>query len=204
MQIRTVCPYSFGANTYIVSSGGEAYLVDPAVSVQAITDAVAEEGLFLKGILLTHGHFDHTVSVDTARKALAAPLYVHKNDAVMLTDGRKNAYYEFYGKECVHSPAERLIADEDTVSIGNEKLTVLHTPGHSGGSVCYLAENFIITGDTLFAESVGRCDLWSGSSEQLSASLKKLRLLPPDLRIYPGHGAPSTLGNALDNAAYYI
>lgn len=204
MQIRTVCPYSFGANTYIVYSGNQAFLVDPAVSVRAITSAVSEEGLFLKGILLTHGHFDHTVSADTVREALGIPLYVHERDAVMLTDGRKNAYYEFYGKECVHKPAERLLTDGDTVCIGDEKLTVLHTPGHSGGSVCYLADSFIITGDTLFAESVGRSDLWSGSGELLRASLEKLRLLSPDLKIYPGHGAPSTLGNALDNAAYYI
>lgn len=204
MQIRTVCPYSFGANTYIVYSGSQAFLVDPAVSVRAITSAVSEEGLFLKGILLTHGHFDHTVSADTVREALGIPLYVHERDAVMLTDGRKNAYYEFYGKECVHKPAERLLTDGDTVCIGDEKLTVLHTPGHSGGSVCYLADSFIITGDTLFAESVGRSDLWSGSGELLRASLEKLRLLSPDLKIYPGHGAPSTLGNALDNAAYYI
>lgn len=204
MQIRTVCPYSFGANTYIVYSGSEAFLVDPAVSVQAITSAVSDEGLFLKGILLTHGHFDHTVSIDTVRAALGIPLYVHERDAVMLTDGRKNAYYEFYGKECVHKPAERLLADNDKLRLGNEELTVIHTPGHSGGSVCYLADSFIITGDTLFAESVGRSDLWSGSGERLSASLEKLRTLPQSLKIYPGHGAPSTLGNALDNAAYYI
>ena len=204
MQIKSVCPYSFGANTYVIYSGSEAVVVDPAVSVEAIMSAVGEEGAQLVGILLTHGHYDHTVSVDTLRRATAVPAYIHSEDAVMLTDGKKNAYFEFYGKECVHSPADIMLEDGDTVSLGNEQIRVVHTPGHSGGSVCFDCGDFLVTGDTLFGESIGRCDLWGGSEELMRSSLERLRGFDGSLAIYPGHGAPSRLGNALDNAAYYL
>ena len=204
MEIKTVCPYSFGANTYIIFSGNSAMCVDPSVSVEKITNAVAERGAVLEGILLTHGHFDHTIALDTLRKATSVKAYIHKNDAVMLTDVRKNAYYDFYRKESRYEPADVLLSDKDVIYLGNETLTVIHTPGHSGGSVCFLAEDFIITGDTLFADSIGRTDLWSGDMTAMSASLERLRVLSPTLRLYAGHGAPSTLGSALDNAAYFF
>lgn len=204
MEIRSVCPYSFGANTYLIVSGTHALAVDPTVSVSALLSAAAEADAALDGILLTHGHFDHTVSVDTVRDALYIPAYVHEDDAIMLTDGRKNAYFEFYGKECVHAAADKLMRDGDLIRLGSEHLSVIHTPGHSPGSVCFLGEGFMVTGDTLFADSIGRCDLWGGSQELIAASLRRLRAYAQDLRIYPGHGAPSRLGDALDNAAYFL
>ena len=204
MEIITVCPYSFGANTYLIFSDNHALVVDPAVSVDKITNAVAERGATLEGILLTHGHFDHTVSLDTLRRATKVGAYIHESDAVMLTDGRKNAYYDFYGKESRYAPAEHLVRNGDVIPLGDEALTVLHSPGHTGGSVCFLSDVFIVTGDTLFADSIGRTDLWSGSMEEMRASLAALRELPRSLTIYPGHGAPAELGHALDNSAYYL
>ena len=204
MEITTVCPYSFGANTYLIVSGGEALVVDPAVSVEQITNAAAERGAVLKGILLTHGHFDHTVALDTLRRALPIEAYIHEQDAEMLTDGRKNAYYDFYGKECKYAPAENLLRDGSIIPIGDETLSVIHTPGHTKGCVCFLGDGFLVTGDTLFADSIGRTDLWGGSVTAMSASLEKLRTLPQDLKIYPGHGAPAILGGALDNSAYFF
>ena len=204
MEITTICPYSFGANTYLIFSGNQAMVVDPAVSVEKITNAVAERGAVLTGILLTHGHFDHTVALDTLRKALPIKAYIHKADNIMLTDGKKNAYFDFYGKESRYAPAEVLLEDGDVIQIGNEELRVIHTPGHTGGCVCYLGDGFLVTGDTLFADSIGRTDLWSGSIEAMSASLDRLRQFPADLKIYPGHGAPAILGGALDNSAYFF
>lgn len=204
MEISTVCPYSFGANTYLIVSGGEAFVVDPAVSVEKITNAAAEKGAVLKGILLTHGHFDHTVALDTLRRALSIEAYIHVGDAEMLTDGRKNAYYDFYGKESKYAPAENLLRDGDIIPIADETLTVIHTPGHTKGSVCFLGDGFLVTGDTLFADSIGRTDLWSGSVTSMSASLDRLRALPQNMKIYPGHGAPAILGGALDNSAYFF
>ncbi len=204
MQIYSVCPYSFGANTYIIVSGTHALVVDPAVSVEAIVSAAAEQGAQIEGILLTHGHFDHTVSIDTVRDALKIPAYIHSHDAIMLTDGRKNAYFDFYGKECVHKPTDKTLEDGDIVPLGDESVKVIHTPGHTGGCVCFDCGDFLVTGDTLFADSIGRTDLWSSSTADMARSLEALRALSPTLKIYPGHGAPSTLGRALDNAAYYL
>lgn len=204
MKIKAVCPYSFGANTYLIVSGGHALVVDPAASVEAIMSAVFAENAVLDGILLTHGHFDHTVSLDTLRRATAVEAYIHEDDAVMLTDGKKNAFYTFYGKECVHAPAERSLTDGEIIRLGDEEIRVIHTPGHSGGSVCFDCGDFIVTGDTLFAESIGRCDLWSGSEALMQSSLELLRALSPSLTVYPGHGAPARLGDALDNAAYFL
>jgi len=202
MKIRTVCAESFGANTYLLISGCHALAVDPAVSVNAILEAVREEDAFLEGILLTHGHFDHVLSLEGLRAASGVDAHIHEDDAIMLTDGKKNAFYEFFGKERTYGAAEQLLQDGQTLRLGDEKITVLHTPGHTQGSVCFLCDDFLVTGDTLFAESFGRCDLWSGDIEQMRASLSFLRSLDGKLTIYPGHGASSSLRDALDNVAY--
>ena len=204
MKVISVCGQAFGANTYALISGSEALIVDPAVSVSAILEAIRAEDAYPIGILLTHGHFDHILSLDTLRQAIGIEAYIHKCDAVMLTDGKKNAFYEFFGTERVYAPAERLLSDGDKIPLGNEEITVIHTAGHTGGSVCYYSDGLLISGDTLFAEGIGRCDLWSGDAEQMRLSLKRLSALPKNTVIYPGHGPSSTLGNALDNAVYIM
>jgi len=204
MKIITVCPESFGANCYLLISNGRALVVDPAPSSGAIQNAALAENAVIDGIILTHGHFDHIVSVDTLRRALCVPLYIHKDDAVMLTDGKKNAFYDFYGMERKYSPADVLLDDGDTLKCGDEEIKVIHTPGHSMGSVCYLFSDGMITGDTLFSDSIGRCDLWGGSDTLIAASLEKLRGYPPKTKIYPGHGPSAILGGALDNASYFL
>ena len=204
MKIISVCPESFGSNTYILVSGSHALIVDPAVSVSAILSAVTGEDAIPEGILLTHGHFDHIISLDSLRNASDIQAYIHEDDAIMLTDGKKNAFYEFFGKERTYAPAEHLLSDGQLISLGDESIKVIHTPGHTQGSVCYHCGDFLITGDTLFAESFGRCDLWSGSIEMMSASLSALRRLDGSLTIYPGHGTSSSLRDALDNVAYLL
>ena len=204
MKIVSVCAESFGSNTYLLVSGGEAMVVDPSISVSAIMSAAAAENAIITGILLTHGHFDHIISVDTLRDATGVPALIHGEDAIMLTDGKKNAFFEFFGKERTYRPAERLLSEGDTVSIGGEEIKVIHTPGHTKGSVCYLCGDILVTGDTLFAESFGRCDLWGGSIELMGDSLRRLSALPRGTTIYPGHGASSELWNALDNVAYLM
>ena len=207
MKILCLCPKSFAANTYLLVSGNDALVIDPAVSVDAICKALDSENAKLCGILLTHGHFDHTVSVDILRDRFRVPLMIHRADAPMLTNGMINGFYDFYGSECVHRPADRLLNDGETITLGNEKVRVMSTPGHSPGSVCYICPDvdgdFIVTGDTLFSNSIGRCDLWEGNESKMIESLKKLRTLPADTQIYPGHGPDHTLGAALENALYY-
>lgn len=204
MTVIFIRPPSFGANGYLLISGTHALAVDPAPQAEEFLSAAKQQGVTIEGILLTHGHFDHITSVDALRDATACPLMLHEADAPMLTDGKKNAYTLFYGTPYVRRPAERLLTDGEEIPLGDETVRVLHTPGHSPGSVCFLCGDTLLTGDTLFSDSIGRCDLWGGSERHIRSSLQQLRTLQKDLRILPGHGAPSTLGAALDNAAYYL
>ena len=208
MKIVSICPNSYAANTYLLLSRDKALVVDPSVSLAAIERVLLQNGAELCGILLTHGHFDHTVSVDTIRDKYDIPLMIHKGDAPMLTDGRINGFFDFYAQECTHRAAERLLCDGEIITLGDESLRVINTPGHSPGSSCFLcpSENgdFLISGDTLFANTVGRCDLWMGSEDTMLNSLRLLKKLDPKITIYPGHGPSHDLGGALETALYYI
>lgn len=204
MKIVTVCGQSFGANTYLLISAGQAFVIDPSVSVESIANAAADEGASIAGVLLTHGHFDHVLSLDRLCENLKIPSYIHERDAEMLTDGKKNAFYEFFGKERVFRAADRLLCDGEQITLGDERITVIHTPGHTNGSVCYLSGDILVTGDTLFAEAIGRCDLYGGSPVLMRESLRRLEGLDGGIRIYPGHGPSSSLRNAIDGAYYYL
>ena len=198
MKIVSICPDSFAANTYLLVSGNQALVIDPSVSVSAIERSLVQESAELCGILLTHGHFDHTISVDTLRAKFPVPLMIHKGDAPMLTNGKINGFYDFYGKECTHRSAEKLLADNEEIVLGNESIKVVSTPGHSPGSICLLCKDddgndFIVTGDTLFAGSIGRCDLWQGDENKMRSSISLLSNFDGDTVIYPGHGASAPL-----------
>ena len=206
MKIFPICPKSFASNTYLLVSGDSAILVDPSVSIDSVDKALKTHNATLIGGLLTHGHFDHIISIDTLRERYNVPIYIHKNDACMLTDGTLNGFYTFFQRDCVHKPADILFEDGDEISVGNEKIKVIHTPGHSKGSSCFTFTDedkiAIITGDTLFANSVGRCDLYGGNTQELVNSIKTLSSFDKDIDIFPGHGEQSTLGEALDCVSY--
>ena len=209
MQIFSICPKSFASNTYLLVSKGSAIIVDPSVSVDAIAKKLDEENVELKGVLLTHGHFDHIVSIDTLRERYDVPVYIHEEDACMLTDGHINGFYLFFKRDCVHNPADMLFKDGYKIPLDDEFITVLHTPGHSRGSCCFIFNDgeqgtSLITGDTLFSNSVGRCDLFGGDEAEMATSIKKLFTFDKKSPIYPGHGESCALGAALDNVAYYF
>lgn len=201
MKLFLLCPRSFGANTYLLVSGGSALAVDPCVSVDAIRRALDEADASLKGILLTHGHFDHTASVDKLRDAIPVPLMIHAEDAEMLTNGMINGYFDFFGRPQVFRPADKLLSDGDLIRLADEEIRVLHTPGHSRGSCCFLAEgedgDMILSGDTLFSDNIGRCDLYGGDESAIVKSLKAVSKLNRDAVIHPGHGGSARLGDAL-------
>ena len=199
MLIRSIAPQSFASNCYLAVSGGHALVVDPAVSLSAILTSLGEEGATCEGIVLTHGHFDHMLTLDELRRAFPdAPVYIHREDASYLGDSQKNAFTFFFHQDRVWQAADKLLVDGDTISLGDERVRIVHTPGHTPGSICMqCGENDLITGDTLFDGGYGRCDLFGGSFTCLLESLHKLDKLPEQLTIYPGHGGTARLGAAL-------
>lgn len=205
MTITNLFPGSFASNCYLAEDNGQAVIIDPSASAASILRRLKEDGCEPVGILLTHGHFDHVMSLDTLRQHADIKAYMHKDDAPMLPDGTKNAFTLFFGQDKAYAPADGYLAEGDTFKVGNAVLKVIHTPGHSPGSVCYLCEEagILITGDTLFADNIGRCDLWGGSHTAIMQSLKRLRALDGNLTIHPGHGDTSKLSRALDLALYY-
>ena len=206
MEIISLPTVGFTSNCFIVHNGKEAFVVDPSISEKKILKALEERGLNLKGILLTHGHFDHIWRAQEIREETRAPLYVHELDNEMLIDADKNAYRTFTGNDFTIKKADVLLRNGDVIELGDEKITVLHTPGHTRGSVCYDTGDSIITGDTIFAEGFGRCDLYGGNMSALKESIKKLtEMAKTENRwLYSGHGESSTLRKATENLKYYF
>lgn len=205
MRIINLFPGSYGSNCYLIEENGHALIVDPSASASAILRRLREDDCTPDAILLTHGHFDHILSVDTLRQAEPSlRVYIHEADAPMPADGEKNAFSLFFGQDRAWKDADVLLHDGDEIQVGGAVFRVIHTPGHSPGSVCYLCESegILLTGDTLFADNIGRCDLWGGSYAVLRRSLQALRSLDGNLTIYPGHGDTNTLARALDNTMY--
>ena len=204
MRIEFLCYGTLMSNCYAIVSQNEALVVDAGAAADDIVQALEDRSLTPKGILLTHGHFDHAWGARAVADRYGVPLYIHSDDGDMLRDGMKNAYSMCYGKDIDLGQADVLLVDGDEIELGGEKIKVLHTPGHSRGSVCYLAGKELISGDTLFSNSVGRWDLYGGSVNELRSSLLALSLLDESITIYPGHGGTSRLGDALDIALNLI
>ncbi len=183
-------------NCYLIKENGHVLIVDPASSPNRILSLIEEDEV-VDGILLTHGHFDHIGAADALKKKLHCPIYVHEYDKRLATDVEID---RFMSDVVVKS--ELSFYRDGINQIGSFKLDVLHTPGHTDGSVCIGYKNHLFTGDTLFQCSVGRTDLYSGSDSKLKQSLHRLCLLHPETLIYPGHGECSVLEFELKHNPY--
>ncbi len=195
MKVIPLSPTAWESNSYLLIHSGEALLIDAGANCQRVADALSEQNATLVGIALTHGHFDHILSIDTLRDIYHVPVYLHADDADMPTDSTKNAYQIFFGTRKGWRPADVLLKDGDSIPLGDKSLTVISTPGHTKGSVCYLADDILFSGDTVFSHGVGRTDLYGSDFRDLKKSLKKIFALPRSLTVYAGHGKSETLEN---------
>lgn len=176
-----------GTNCYIVGDEKHAAVIDPASSADEIVRAAEKNGLIIKAILLTHGHFDHIGTVDELSSLVGDDVYVHALDKPMLSDGYLNASRLFYGDDRVQNADAKAVADGDTITVGTLEFYVMHTPGHTAGSVCYFCSDAVFTGDTMFIGGCGRTDLPTGDSVALERSLAALKEKIAGKTIYPGH-----------------
>lgn len=180
---------------YLITVDGQSLVVDPQSDLKPWQARMRELGSRLTGVLLTHTHWDHVAGLPAIAKEYAAadvPIYVHELDAHRLSSAKHSG-----SARSVAKPAAALedrfhfVCDGDRISIGSQALEVLHTPGHSAGECCYLLRDHkppaLFTGDTVFVGDVGRCDLESGSVSQMYETIQRLKTLPPNTVIYPGH-----------------
>ncbi|EHM09713.1 Zn-dependent hydrolase, glyoxylase [Thermanaerovibrio velox DSM 12556] len=185
-------------NFYLVfDEGGSAIGIDPGGDCPEVLDFIEQMGLRLQLVMLTHGHWDHMGGLACLRKASNGGVAVHRLDGRALTDPDVNLS-AFLGSKGCFDPADRLVEDGDELSVGSMRVRVFHTPGHTPGSCCFLVESgdsrALFSGDTLFAGSVGRTDLPGGDEAALRGSLARLADLEDSLKVFPGHGPETTLG----------
>jgi glyoxylase-like metal-dependent hydrolase (beta-lactamase superfamily II) len=183
-------------NCYIIGcpETGVGAVVDPGDEGEIILDKLNSLQLQCQYIILTHGHVDHIGALDEVHAATAAQVLIHTGDAERLANPAR--YSVFVPVGSLKTPgADRLLEDGDKIQVGHITLEVLHTPGHTPGGICLKSGNTLITGDTLFACSVGRSDLPGGDHRTLINSIKtKLLGFDDNTRVYPGHGPASTIG----------
>lgn len=186
----------YGANCYILGDDktNEAAVIDPGGDAKEILTMLEDNGLQLKYILLTHGHGDHIGGLQELKKKTNAPVYMHKDDHYLLQDKNRN-YSAMMGGPAIEMSADAFLTDGEGLELGELKLKVIYTPGHTQGGICIHVNDSVFTGDTLFANSIGRTDLDGGNYELIIRSIKeKLMVLDDDTTVFPGHGPASKIG----------
>lgn len=195
MNIKTLVVGIVRANCYLVWNDLACVLIDPGDDAERIETALQQLGKPLKVILLTHGHFDHVGAVKALKERYPqVPVMIGALDEELLLEPER-VYKGMLSRipDSLHLKADRLLSDGDEINVKGMRFTVIATPGHTKGSVCYLYENAIFSGDTLFRGTCGRCDFYGGDSRAMHDSLAKLALLEGDRPVYPGHEGETSL-----------
>ncbi len=179
-------------NTYLIAGDDKkAVVIDPA-RAEKLLSILRENELTLTHILLTHGHYDHISAVKRLKEATGARVLIHRNDAKALVTPNRNLVAIMH-VDAVQTAADELVGD-GPLKAGGFDFTVLHTPGHSPGSVCYLLGDTLFSGDTLFYRDIGRCDLPGSDFAAMKTSIERLLTLPEETKVYPGHMRETTIG----------
>ena len=179
-------------NSYFLETKDVRIIVDPALCTEEMVEFL-NSAKSEKLILLTHAHFDHIKGAKELRELTDTKIAVFELDAVATNDENLNLS-AYFGIECKPFTADILLKDDETLILGDTKIKVMHTPGHTVGSACFLIGNILISGDTLFRFSIGRTDFPGGSFEEIKKSLKRLMTLDDNVTVYSGHGETTTIG----------
>ncbi|MBQ9117617.1 MAG: MBL fold metallo-hydrolase [Clostridia bacterium] len=202
MIIKRISPIGFASNCYAVSADGkDALVIDP--SQERVAGKLKEMRFTAKHVLLTHCHFDHTMGTPVLQSQ-GAKVWCGEKEKPLF--GSEVDLYDYFGAPYVPFEIEETLADGQQINLCGLKVTLLHTPGHTSGSVCYLiedgAEKALFTGDTLFCGSIGRTDFFTGSIRDMRASLRRLKELSGNMPVYPGHEEETTLAAERDSNLY--
>lgn len=208
MKLQKFSLGAMGTNCYFIIDEPTklAAVTDPGDDAKTIFEKLNERGLKCQYILLTHGHYDHIMALNELRALTEAPVLMHADDANMLADPELSYMRRFGGLELTFNPPERTVSDGDIIKLGGTEIEVMHSPGHSPGSVCYLIrdkdKNYLISGDTLFAGDVGLYTLTGGSYSALVESLHRIAALDGEWLVYPGHGPSTRLSRERETNMY--
>jgi hydroxyacylglutathione hydrolase len=194
MVIRKLVVGPLENNCFMIADEetAECLVTDPGDEPDRILDLIKENNFKVQYILCTHAHFDHVGALPEVKEGTGAKIVLHSDDLVIYRNAPE--YAKSWGFEIDPLPEpDMLVSEGDVLRLGDLEFRVLHTPGHSPGGICIYGEGILITGDTLFAGSVGRTDLYGGDVKKLKTSFKRLMCLPDETRVLPGHGPESTI-----------
>ena len=199
--ISTPCGMLMANMHLAFNESKQAILFDP-IDASLLSQLIQAHNLTVHAVFLTHAHYDHIVDLDKICSMTGAPSYIMAQDNHFLSDPYKNVSSRLSSpatyQDCTH-----LLSDGDEVKVAGFSVKVLHTPGHTPGSACYLVEDAIFTGDTVMSDGIGRCDLYGGNPEQMLSSLQLFYKLPPATRVFAGHGQNTTISAIQSMIRYY-
>lgn len=196
MILKKIIAGPLGVNCYIVGceKTGKAAVIDPGDSCEVILKTLEENDLSLQYILLTHGHVDHVAHLNRVKEKTNATFIMHNDDSFLM-HGLSAQAFMFGLPDPGKIKPDHIVTDGELITIGELKAKILHTPGHSPGSITFHIENKLFVGDLIFEGSIGRTDLPGGDHRTLIESVEsKIFTLPPETEIYPGHGPSTTVG----------
>lgn len=208
MFVKPINGGLYDSISYMVGSGKEAILIDAGVPADKVMAAEKELNTSIKKIILTHGHIDHLLYVDDIAQKTNAMVYIHIDDEQSMTDARFNIS-AYTGKASTFKSKYEILREGNSIKVGELDFKIIHTPGHTCGSICIQVENLLFSGDTLFKFGYGRVDLPNGNfSDIYNSIVEKLFILPGETIVYPGHGESTTItdeirSNPIKNAVQW-